>query len=197
MTDVTPLLHPVEIGSLRPTQITVGLKEVARKRQQWREHIERDGPEFLGRHMVPVVIGPKHRPWLIDHHHLALALYEEGVTHVLIQPVADLSGLKRDAFLTFMDNRNWLHVYDAKGVRQAVARLPKHVKHLKDDPFRSLAGQLRRAGGFAKVATPYSEFLWADFLRRRLKDVEALDDALVLARSREASFLPGWTGPES
>lgn len=150
------------------------------------------GRSFLGVIWCPSLSDPS-----IDHHHLALALYEEGVTHVLIQPVADLSGLTRDAFLTFMDNRNWLHVYDAKGVRQAVARLPKHVKHLKDDPFRSLAGQLRRAGGFAKVATPYSEFLWADFLRRRIKDMEAFDEALVLARSREASFLPGWTGPES
>jgi hypothetical protein len=28
---------------------------------------------------------------------------------------------------------------------------------LQDDPFRSLAGELRRAGGFAKDTTPYSE----------------------------------------
>jgi hypothetical protein len=40
---------------------------------------------------------------------------------------------------------------------------------LIDDPFRSLAGELRRAGGFAKDTTPFSEFLWADFLRRRVK----------------------------
>ena len=38
-----------------------------------------------------------------------------------------------------------------------------------DDPFRSLAGELRRAGGFAKDTTLFSEFLWADFLRRRIK----------------------------
>ena len=40
---------------------------------------------------------------------------------------------------------------------------------LKDDPFRSLAGELRRAGGFAKETTPFSEFLWADFFRRKIK----------------------------
>ena len=40
---------------------------------------------------------------------------------------------------------------------------------MKDDPFRSLAGELRRAGGFAKDTTPFSEFLWADFLRRHLE----------------------------
>ena len=33
---------------------------------------------------------------------------------------------------------------------------------------RSLAGELRRMGGFAKDTTPFSEFLWADYLRRKL-----------------------------
>ena len=42
------------------------------------------------------------------------------------------------------------------------------MDQLKDDPFRSLAGALRRAGGFAKDTRPFSEFLWADFLRRRM-----------------------------
>ena len=41
------------------------------------------------------------------------------------------------------------------------------MKDLVDDPFRSLAGELRRVGGYAKDTTPFSEFLWADFLRRR------------------------------
>ena len=75
---------------------------------------------------------------------------------------------------------------------------------LKDDPFRSLAGELRRAGGFAKDTTPFSEFLWADFLRRRLsrKDVDAdfekaIEKGLSLARSKDAIYLPGWCGPAS
>jgi hypothetical protein len=46
--------------------------------------------------------------------------------------------------------------------------IPKSIKGLDDDPFRSLAGELRSAGGFAKDTTPFSEFLWADFLRRRI-----------------------------
>ena len=44
--------------------------------------------------------------------------------------------------------------------------IPKSIDALIDDPFRSLAGGLRRVGGFAKDTTPFSEFLWADFLRR-------------------------------
>ena len=71
-----------------------------------------------------------------------------------------------------------------------------------DDPFRSLAGELRRAGGFAKDTTPYAEFLWADFLRRRIKrklvehDFDrALERALQLGKSMDAGYLPGWSGP--
>jgi hypothetical protein len=76
------------------------------------------------------------------------------------------------------------------------------VSGLVDDPFRSLAGELRRAGGYAKDTTPFSEFLWADFLRRRMKrklverDFErALEKALQLAEGKDASYLPGWCGP--
>jgi hypothetical protein len=76
------------------------------------------------------------------------------------------------------------------------------VDKLIDDPFRSLAGELRRAGGFAKDTTPFSEFLWANFLRRRMKReaVEAnfshaIAKALELAKSVDANYLPGWCGP--
>ena len=72
-----PLLHPVEIIALRPTQMTVGMREVAHKRAEWRKIAARDGQGFLGRHMLPVVRGPKKRLSLIDNHHLAPALHEE------------------------------------------------------------------------------------------------------------------------
>ncbi len=92
--------------------------------------------------------------------------------------------------------------YDAEGVRQDFKAIPKAVADLADDPFRSLAGELRRAGGFAKDTTPFSEFLWADFLRRTMKakQVEgdfpsALERALQLAKSEDAGYLPGWCGP--
>ena len=57
---------------------------------------------------------------------------------------------------------------------------------------------------FAKDTTPFSEFLWADFLRRRLsrKTVQdnfakAMEKGLELARSHDAIYLPGWCGPAS
>lgn len=200
--DFEPALHPLEIATLRPTQMTVGLREVARKRRDWRQRTERDGPEFLGRHAIPAVLGPKRNPYLIDQHHLVRALHDEGVAHVLVSVVADLSGLEKTAFWVFMDNRNWLHPFDANGERQQHDRIPRTIGALADDPYRSLAGELRRAGGYAKDNTPYSEFLWADFLRRQIdrkllaKNFDAaLAQAQDLAHLQQAAYLPGWCGP--
>ena len=197
-----PVLTTVTIADLRPTQITVGMREVAAKRQRWRETSNKKGGKFLGRHTMPVVLGPKGRHFIIDHHHLARALHEEGVKDVVVTVVANLSKLSIDAFWLVMDNRNLMHPFDAKGRRRAYRDIPRSVSGMVDDPFRSLAGELRRAGGFAKDTTPYSEFLWADFLRRRIKrklivnDFErAVEKALELSKSNDANYLPGWCGP--
>lgn len=182
--------------------MTVGFREVAEKRRQWRERAERDGPEFLGRHMIPVLKGPKDRMFVIDHHHLARALQEEGVKEIAVNVVADLGRLQRDEFWTFCDNHGWCHPYDAEGQRRTFDEIPKTLEALTDDPFRSLAGELRRAGGYAKETVPFTEFMWADFLRRRIKPklvekdfASALSKALGLAKSNEAQYLPGWCGP--
>jgi hypothetical protein len=199
---VEPLLHPVAIKDLRPTQMTVGTREVERKRLDWRQH-HKHGADFLGQHMIPAVIGPGNVPWVIDHHHLVRALHEEGIKDVLITVIARLNDLPKRLFLSFLDNHNWLHPYDANGRRCEWKDLPKRVADLADDPYRSLAGEVRRAGGFAKTATPYSEFLWADFFRKRINPKHindrfevALIKAIDCARSHEASYLPGFSGPE-
>jgi hypothetical protein len=197
-----PILVPVPIEELRPTQITVGMREVQEKRERWREYKGKKKNEFLGRHMIPVISGPKERHYVIDHHHLSRALLDEGEKHVLVTVVADLRTLEPDAFWIVLDHRGWVHPYDENGERRGFRAIPKSVADLLDDPFRSLAGELRRTGGFAKETTPFSEFLWADFLRRRIerraveKDfAKAMERALALAKSQEAHYLPGWCGP--
>jgi hypothetical protein len=197
-----PLLTTVAVADLRPTQITVGMREVMAKRKRWRETGAKKDEKFLRRHTMPVILGPKKRHYIIDHHHLARALHEDGVEQVVVTVVANLGKLETDAFWVVMDNRNWMHPFDAKGRRRDYKDIPKSVTAMVDDPFRSLAGELRRAGGFAKDTTPYSEFLWADFLRRRVKRsmvesdfAHAVEMALELAKSIEADYLPGWCGP--
>lgn len=195
-----PMLLPVPLDALRPTQMTVGLREVERKRAEWRGQRD-DAGKYLGRHMIPVVLGPKGKSYVIDHHHLARALVEEGQEEVLTTVVADLRPLSQDAFWVFLDNRGWLHPFDEHGQRRGYGDIPKRIRDLADDPFRSLAGAVRQAGGYAKETTPFSEFIWADYLRRLIKQTtvaknfdKALDKALGYARSHEARFMPGWCG---
>jgi hypothetical protein len=200
-----PYVKPVPIMSLRPTQMTVGIREVKEKRKRWREQTSaKKRAELLGKHMIPVVQGPDDRYYVVDHHHLARALHDEGVKDILVTVIGNLTMVGRDAFWGVMDNKRWVYPYDAKGERRHFKDIPRSVADLKDDPFRSLAGELRRAGGFAKDTTPFSEFLWADFLRRRLsrKSVDddfakAMEKALALVKSKDAIYLPGWCGPAS
>ena len=195
-----PILHTVPIHSLRPTQLTVGLIEVETKRGSWRTDQKKG--EFLGGHMIPVVMGPKNRPYVIDHHHLARALLDEGQTAVLIQPIAHLCSLSQEHFWRFLDNEGLLHPFDHQGVRCPYSDIPKRISQLKDDPFRSLAGAVRTAGGYAKESRPFVEFIWADYFRSSFKarDIRhhwnrTLEEAVALARHHDAHFMPGWCGP--
>jgi len=197
-----PIIHPVSIAELRPTQITVGMREVKAKRKRWREHKDSTKGDFLGAHMVPVIKGPKDRFYVTDHHHLCLALHDEGQKDVSVTVIADLARLEKEAFWVFLDNRAWMHPYDDEGHRRGYEDIPKSITDLVDDPYRSLAGELRQVGGYAKDTTPFSEFLWADYLRRRIKRGrveddfdDALKEAKKLAKSADADFLPGWCGP--
>jgi hypothetical protein len=198
-----PILHATPILSLRPTQMTLGMHEVRVKRVAWKQKTSGDKlTDFLDAHMVPVIKGLNGEPFLIDHHHLARALYDEGLKSVFVTMVADLSRLPKDHFWTAMSFHGWVHPYDANGRRRPFSELPKTVKGMEDDPYRSLAGELRNLGGFAKDSSPFSEFLWADFLRPRIKartvktDFEgALAKALTMAKSGDADYLPGWCGP--
>jgi hypothetical protein len=202
MNNREPILKTIEIDDLRPTQMTVGYREVAEKRREWADRSDKGAGAFLGSHMIPTVLGPKGRHYVLDHHHLALALHQAGQTHVAVTVLVDLSALGKVSFWTFLDNRAWCHPYDAAGKRRDFDAIPTRINALADDPYRSLAGELRRAGGYAKDTTPFSEFLWADFLRTRIRPKQikerfsaALEKAMSLAKSEAAGYLPGWCGP--
>jgi hypothetical protein len=202
--DAQAILHPVSIADLRPTQMSLGLREVDRKRHRWRG-LETDARRtFLTHHMIPTVIGLKGRRYVVDHHHLCRALLDEGADGVFTVTVKDLSHVAKASFWTVMEHFGWAHAYDHAGRRTSYDAMPRRFADMKDDPFRSLAAELRMAGGFAKETTPYHEFLWADFLRGEIdapnlrKDFDAaLKQARKLARSPAARHLPGWCGAET
>jgi hypothetical protein len=197
-----PLSHPVDIAELKPTQMTIGLREVETRATKIKVLATQDATKLARKHVIPVVKGPKDKYYVIDHHHLCRAMLLAGQKQVSAMVVLNLVRLEKDAFWVFMDNRGLVHPFDDQGKRCAYRDIPKTIGDLADDPFRSLAGALRRKGGYAKDTTPFSEFLWADFLRRRFdrKDIDkdfdtTLKAALVLAKKTDADHLPGWCGP--
>lgn len=201
-----PNLIPVDLDDLRPTQITVGGAEVATKRAQWTQLKRKERERTLEAHWFPAVRGPGGHHFIVDHHHLGRALHEESVRRVWVMQLDDLSDVKGEQFWRLMEFHRWAHPFDEKGRRRAFAAIPQSVSKLRDDPYRSLAGFVRKAGGYAKDAAPYAEFLWADHFRplvpvKKLQPSAtevlpqaSIDEAVALARLPAARCLPGWTG---
>ena len=194
-------LVPARLDRLRPTQITVGYREVQVKRGHWKTLGKKARAAAIDTHWFPAVLGPEGEYFIVDHHHLGLALLEEGESKARVMVLKDLSWLEAEVFWRMMEHNLWVHPYGADGKRRDYASVPKALTQLADDPYRSLAGEMRTAGGYAKDATPFSEFLWADYLRPRIgrsairKDFDrALSDALALAHKQDARYLPGWSG---
>jgi hypothetical protein len=191
----------IEVKQLRPTQMTVGMLQVKHKRARLRELEKRPAEllDFILEHPVRVVLGPKEKVYVIDHHHLALALMKQKLETAPMNVEDDFSSLSLADFWKKMKAHEFVHPYDANGKLKPLSSIPKTLKLLTDDPYRSLAGYVREAGGFTKVPEPFAEFLWADYYRMHIKlklvDTHfkrALNQAMRLSRHEGATQLPGY-----
>jgi len=190
------------IHELHPTQITVGMIEVHDKKKHLASLSTAEQQAFMQAHPIPAVLGPGGKLYITDHHHLGRAALEAGVASGYFTVEADLSGSALDAFWKEMDNNLWVHPLDENGVRHYYAQIPSHLEKLIDDPYRSLAGYVRDAGGYDKTPTAFAEFVWADFFRRSIpcEDVKAdfhgaVQAGLSLAKGKLAAGLPGHKTP--
>lgn len=197
-------LHEVEIHRLRPTQITVGMIEVHDKRDHLlslKKHEQRD---FMAAHPIPAVWGPDGKLYITDHHHLGRAASEADVDTGFFEIEDDFSKVPIAQFWPKMNAAKWAHPIDQDGKLCSFADIPGHLEKLRDDPYRSLAGYVRNAGGYQKTPTAFAEFLWADFFRPRViigptrqAFQQSVDEALKLAISPAAAHLPGYKSPEA
>jgi hypothetical protein len=206
-----------KLSELHPTQASVGMAEVRIKAKKLKDEIQgRSGPDFLNylrKHnkVEPIVIGPGGIFYITDHHHLARALYDLGETTTYCSVVDKLPDAKLDVFWKYMEDNNKVHLEDHNGNVITPRDLPTSIKDLRNDPFRSLAGEVRKFCGLDKddkgsSREDYLEFRWADYLRERWAQTgiapEEIDRkfdsaskaALRLAAQKEAASLPGYTG---
>lgn len=188
---------------IRPTQVAVGMRAVAAKREKVETRFRKPSKifAFLERKPLPAVRGPGDGLYIIDHHHLSLALWQSDVEEAFVRVLGDLSGLRKPLFWKHMAANGWMHPFDETGRRVGSHELPHAIHALRPDPYRDLAWSVREEGGFEKSRAPYSEFRWAQYFRERiaLSSVKrnydrALERALTLAHAPEAQHLPGYIG---
>ena len=194
-----PKLQKTALRALHPTQITIGMIVVRDKKKHLSGMKPDEQQEFLQAHPMPAVAGPKGTLYITDHHHLGRAAIESGIDTGFVCVEEDLSSQDIDKFWKSMNKSLWVHPLDANGVRHYYSAIPDHLDKLIDDPYRSLAGYVRDAGGYDKTPTAFAEFIWADFFRRNvpIEDVQsdfkaAVQAALPLAQSHLAKGIPGF-----
>jgi hypothetical protein len=196
-----PKFRRAPLTALCPTQLTVGMLEVEVKRKHLAALSPEDLEAFLEAHPMPVVIGPAGKLYITDHHHLARAALAAKIDQACFEVEADFSSLKLDDFWVRMDKNSWVHPLDQHGVRHRYYCIPGRLDQMVDDPYRSLAGFVRDAGGFVKTHGAFIEFIWADYFRRNIaiEDVEAdfpkaVRQAKRLAKKPLAKRIPGYKG---
>jgi hypothetical protein len=192
-------LTRAKLARLRPTQLSVGYAEVELKASEWKRLKKKQRDHAIRSHVFPAVFGPGDEFYIVDHHHLGIALIEQDIKECWVTKLDDMSWLDPQMFWRTMEFRAWAHLYDNKGRRRPHTEMPEKLTKLQDDPYRSLAGLVRTGGGYAKDEAPFSEFLWADFFRPHIdvkqikeRQAQAVREGIRLAHSREARYLPGW-----
>ena len=175
------------------------MARVAQMRAQIRTAVVRGQlQDFLTWRLFSGVLGPGGVVYVIDDHHIARALGDEAIETCIVVIQQDLSRVLPDRFWIAMERQGFVHPVDASGRRRAFASIPRLLAQLEDDPYRSLAVNVRDNGGCSWEGAA-AEILWANFLRPRVPAPllaanagEALRIALSEVRSEAARRLPGW-----
>lgn len=192
------------LGALRPLQGALGLEQVRYGAARIAERADHAWAA-LRADPIKVVTGPGGALFILDHHHGAgawlLAGYTEGVCQVMPRPP-----FRTEAeFWAGLEADHLVRLADADGKPIGPEQLPRSLGFMPDDPYRTLAGHLRRAGGFCRAAMQleFAEFTWADWLRTRPElpvgtvrtaSASLVPAAMALVRSPAARGVPGYAG---
>ena len=147
---------------LRPTQVTAGYVEVEEKCREWASLKKKERRALLDSHVFPCVIGPKARYYIVDHHHLGLALLKEGVQRTRLTVLENFAWLTPEIFWRVMEFRRWTHPYDASGKRVAYSEMAQTAERAarrslpKSRRNRAQQGRIRECMTGNKVP-PYTD----------------------------------------
>lgn len=193
-----------DVYLLRPTQMHVGM-EAVNDRMERIAPLERDERhEYLQERPVPVVIGPGGEFYMIDRHHMSLALVMSGHRKIYVRIVKNWSKSSKRDFWKKMERAGYAYLRDEDLNKIGPKDLPADVTELKDDPYRALAAHARERGAFKKSLLPFAEFRWAAFYRDHISPEElsrdwesSLDRAIDISSYEDAKALPGYIKPRT
>src|ERR1039458_9851215 len=120
------------LAQLRPTQFSVGYAEVALKAAEWKKLSKKQRQHALESHVFPAVLGPGGEYYIVDHHHLGIALIEQGMKEVWVTQLDDMSWLEPATFWRTMEFRAWTHPYDQRGRRREFSDMPRQLTPLQN-----------------------------------------------------------------
>ena len=71
-----------KLAQLRPTQFSVGYAEVRLKAAEWKKLGKKQRQQALESHVFPAVLGLDDAYYIVDHHHLGIALIEQDMKEI-------------------------------------------------------------------------------------------------------------------
>ena len=179
---------------VHPTQSFIGHVEASCTRSLIERQSSADLKQYLMNNVVPLIIGPTTLPtttfptstffqstpgyYIVDHHHLAYALYmahldfKRPQVHRLLYACVQFNyvNLSASHFWQQMNNQHLVFLENERGQSISIKDLPQNVKMLTDNPYRTFASWLRQSHGYLKTDDSSVYFLecqWADYLRVR------------------------------
>ncbi len=165
--DLVQTVCTCDASSLHPLQGALGRRQVEEHRA-WIEAHRDQAWEDLKRDPIKVVAGPGGQLFILDHHHTAEAWRGLGASDLFCEVSARPFASEAD-FWAGLQRDHLVRLADAQGRPVTPAELPQTLDAMPDDPYRTLAGRLRRAKAFCRPNDDkeFFEFRWADWLRRR------------------------------
>ena len=85
----------ISIAQLRPTQMTLGLDEVASRAAKIAAMGPADLEALLKKKPIPYVLGPGKQIYIVDHHHLARALWSLKIPEAQFLAINSRTGQTR------------------------------------------------------------------------------------------------------
>lgn len=117
---------------------------------------------------------------------------------MLGEELADWSDLDNKQFWKKMDSSGYCWAIDSHGHRRPYSAIPKHIRELTDNVWRSLARAVR-GRAFTNQDTPFQEFIWGDYFRTFMSERLIKQDfelaqkvATSISHLKEAEDLPGF-----